>query len=238
MRGCLFTLVLGAALLALLVTVGLPAIAAGVMTGAVTAAGLQSDDTTLTVSTDPPTELLGFHADRVRVRATDASFRGLQIGALDVTLGDVDILGRTAGTVEGQLANVIVPDVGGRTLAVGAIRLAGGGDAITAATTIPAGAIRILIADAIEGSLGIRPTSIALEPPDRLSVKAGITVHGQFVVTASGDLAVTVVDGPAGGTRITLLRGGEDLPIRFTSATVTPGGDLRLAGELSVGLLG
>jgi hypothetical protein len=47
-----------------------------------------------------------------------------------------------------------------------------------------------------------------------------------------------VSDGPAAGREITLLQGGEDLPIRLTSVTVTAGGDLRLAGELAVGLLG
>ena len=63
--------------IAVVVTVGLPAVAAGVLTAGVTAAGLQADDTTVTVESDPPTDLLGLHADRVRVRATDATFRGL-----------------------------------------------------------------------------------------------------------------------------------------------------------------
>ena len=56
------------------------------VTAAVTAAGLQADDTTVTVSSDPPTDLIGLHADRVRVRATDATFRDLAIGELDLVL--------------------------------------------------------------------------------------------------------------------------------------------------------
>ena len=64
------------------------------VTTAVTAAGLQADDTTVTVSSDPPTDLIGLHADRVRVRATDATFRDLAIGELDLVLRDVSILDR------------------------------------------------------------------------------------------------------------------------------------------------
>ena len=81
MRGCLFTLLLGAIVIGLFVVVVLPAIAAGALTAGVEAAGLQSDDTIVTVSSDPPTDLLGLHADQVRIRATDATFRGLEIGS-------------------------------------------------------------------------------------------------------------------------------------------------------------
>ena len=68
MRGCLFTLVLGAgrhraprrrrAAADRRRRASRPA---------VTAAGLQADDTTVTSASDPPTDLLGLHADRVRV---------------------------------------------------------------------------------------------------------------------------------------------------------------------------
>jgi hypothetical protein len=57
-------------------------------------------------------------------------------------------------------------------------------------------------------------------------------------VTPDGDLVVRVSDGPAKGQAVALLQGGEDLPIRLTSVTVTEAGDLRLSGELAVGLLG
>src|SRR5512147_270207 len=106
MRGCLFTLLLGGVALVLLVVIGLPRVAAGVLTSAVGAAGLQADDTTVTVSTDPPTDLLGLHADRVRIRATDATFRDLEIGALDIELREMAIIDRTAQEVDGRLTDV------------------------------------------------------------------------------------------------------------------------------------
>ena len=62
------------------VVVGLPVVAAGLVTAGLSAAGLVADDTTVTVSSDPPTDLLGLRADTVRVTATDATFRGLEIG--------------------------------------------------------------------------------------------------------------------------------------------------------------
>ena len=34
------------------------------------------------------------------------------------------------------------------------------------------------------------------------------------------------------------MRGGEDLPIELTSVRVTRDGDLRLTGDLAVGILG
>jgi hypothetical protein len=238
MRGCLFVVGMGALVIALVVVVGLPALAAGVLTAGVGAAGLHADDTTVTVSSDPPTDLLLLHADRVRVRATHATFRGLEIGALDVTLGDVALVDRTAASVDGRLSGVVVPNVGARSLDLPEITLSGGGDAVDAATSITATAADTLVADAIEAGLGQRPTSVTLASPDLVTVRLGITVHARLVVTAAGDLVARVADGPAAGQDVTLLRGGEDLPIRLTGADVTAGGDLHLAGRLTVGLLG
>lgn len=237
MRGCLFVIALGAVVIAFMVVVGLPAVAAGVLSAGVTAAGLQAADTTVTVSSDPPTDLVGLHADRVRIRATHATFRGLEIGALDVTLRDVAIVDRTAAEVDGRLADVVVANVGGRSLTLASIALSGGGDAVTAATTIPATEAATLVADAVEGDLGTRPSSVSLQAPDQATVTLSVAVHARLSVTA-GDLVARVTDGPAAGREVTLLRGGEDLPIRLTGVAVTASGDLRLSGELSVGLLG
>lgn len=238
MRGCLFVLVLGLVVAAFVVIVGLPAVAAGALTAGVSAAGLQAGDTTVTVASDPPTDLVGLRADRVRVRATNATFRGIEIGALDVTLLDVAMLDRTAGAVDGRLEDVVVPNVGAHPLTLGSIALSGVGDAVVATTTIPANEATKLIADAVESKLGTRPTSVTLASPDRLTVRLGAAVSGRLAVTATGDLVAHVLDGPAAGDEIVLLRGSEDLPIRLTSVTVTASGDLRLVGELAVGLLG
>jgi hypothetical protein len=238
MRGCLFVLVMAAAVAALVVVVGLPALAAGALTAGAGAAGLSAADTTITVTADPPTDLVGLHADRVRVRATNATFRGLEIGALDVTLTDVALVDRTAGAVSGRLEDVTVSNIGGHPLRLGSIALSGGGTAVIATTTIPGDGVQALIADAVESGLGSRPTRISLAAPDRLTVQVGVPVEGRLAATAAGDLVLTVLDGPAAGRDVVLLRGGEDLPIRITSVTVIGDGSLRLVGELVAGLLG
>jgi hypothetical protein len=236
-RGCLFTVALAAVVMALIVVVGLPAVAAGLLTAGVRAGGLQASDTVVTVTADPPWDLLELRATRVRVRATHATFRGLQIGALDVTLLDVSVLGRTAGAVGGRLTGVTVPDVAGQPLALGAIDLGGGGGRVTASTTIAAGDARALVAAEIAAVTGVDvpATAVRLAAPDKVVVKDGLTVTARLSVDAAGNVVATAPDIPA----VTLLRAGEDVPITFTSVRVVDAaGDLALAGTLSVGLLG
>jgi hypothetical protein len=236
-RGCLFTLILGAAVIGVFVFLGLPAIAAGALTAGVAAAGLQSDDTTVTVASDPPTDLLGLHADRVRLRATDATFRGLEIGRVDLTFQDLHFVERTAAAVHGSLEDVTATGVGGRDLTLPSIEISGGGDTITATTTIPAAEVEDIIADRIEDALGARPTSVRTAAPDRLTVELVVAVKGRFMVSDSGDLQVRITNGPAAGQVVTLLDADSGLPIRLTGAAVTPVGDLELTGELTVSLL-
>lgn len=237
MRGCLFTLVLGFVVVALVVVIGLPAIAAGVITAGVRAAGLASNDITVNVSSDPPWDLLGLHADRVRVRATTATFRGLQIGALDVTLQDVAILGRTAGGVNGQLSAVTVPNIGGYPLGLASIVLSGGGSAVTASTTVAAIDAQTLVASEISSATGITlpVTAVRLVAPNKVVVKAsGLTATATLSVDPAGNLLATL---PGVGP-VTVLRAGEDLPMRLTAVKVDASGGLVLAGTLSVNLLG
>ncbi|HEY3336844.1 MAG TPA: hypothetical protein VGK16_16570 [Candidatus Limnocylindrales bacterium] len=238
MRGCLFTLLLGVVAIALLVTIGLPQVYAGVLTGALTAAGLHADDTAVHVNSDPPTDLLGLHADAVSVSATDATFRGMRIGRLELHLGDVAIVDRTARRVDGTLSDVSLTLSGGAAISIAEITLGGGGDAIRASTVIDGTEVRSLIAQAVEQRTGVRPTSVTLKAPDTLAVDVGVTVTGTFDVDAAGDLVVRLVDDPAGIGELVLLRGSTDLPIRLTDVRVTRAGDLRLSGDLSISILG
>jgi hypothetical protein len=238
-RGCLFTLLLGAIVIGFVIVVGLPAAAAGILTAGLSTAGLLADDTTVTVTSDPPTDFLALRADTVRVTATDATFRGMEIGALDLALGDVHVLERTAGSVDGKLTNVTVTTAGGRRITLEQITLLGGLDGITTTTVIPNGQAEQLIADAIEAQTGRRPTSVTLRAPDRVSFTLGGTkVAGRFAVTADGDLVVRGDGGLTQGREVVLVRGGDDLPIELTSVKVTGSGGLRLTGDLTIGILG
>jgi hypothetical protein len=239
MRGCLFTLLLAAIVAGFVVVVGLPVVAAGLLTAGLSAAGLVADDTTVTVSSDPPTDLLGLHADTVRVTATDATFRGLEMGSLDLTLGQVAVLERSAGTVDGELRDVTVRGTGGRSYTLDRVTLQGGSDGITTTTVVPNAEVEAMIADAVEAQSGVRPTSVELAAPDRLTVVAsGATLRGTFAVNGRGDLVVRGDDAFGDARELTLVRGGEDLPIELTSVRVTRDGGLRLTGDLAVGILG
>lgn len=250
MRGCLFTLVLAAAVIVAGIVFGLPALASAVITGGLTAAGLHADDTTVTVTSDPPTDLVGLRADHVEVRATRAEFRGMDIGALDLVLTGVDLVGRSAATVAGTLRDVTLPAAGTPaaegtlpTAATGGahldrIILSGRAGAISAMTVIANAEAETLIADAVERTSGFRPTSVTLTAPDALRVKVGTTIRGHFLVTATGDLAVEIDEGIGAGTRLVVVKGGPDLPLRLTDVEVTSAGDLRIGAELSVGILG
>ena len=238
MRGCLFTLLLGAIVIAFLVVVGLPALAGGILTAGVSAAGLVADDTTVTVSSSPPTDLLGLHADTVRLTATDATFRGMQIGAIDLAFGDVGVLDRTAVTVDGELRNVTIRTPGGRDVAVERIVLLGSGEDITTTTIVSTAEAEALLRAAIEAELGVRPSSVRLEAPDKVVIRAGVTISGRLAVTRGGDLVLRAAAGAGDGTPLAILRGGEDLPITLTSVMVTDGGDLQLTGSLLINPLG
>jgi hypothetical protein len=238
-RGCLFIILLGAIVAAFVVVVGLPAVAAGVLTAGLSAAGLVADDTTVTVSSSPPTDLVGLRADTVRVTATDATFRGMEIGSLDLALGDVSILDRTAASVDGELREVTIRPAGGREIDVERITVLGTPASVSTTSTVRNAEAEALIADAVEAETGIRPTAVRLEAPDRLRVEvAGAGVTGRLAVTEAGNLVVRVTDGPLDGTQAVLVRGGEDLPIELTGVRITESGDLRLTGDLSFGLLG
>ena len=155
-----------------------------------------------------------------------------------MTLRDLRFIDRTARAVDGVLEGVVVPDVGGRELTLDSIRLAGAGETVIATTTIPGAEVEGLIADGIEAKLGARPTSVTLTAPDRLTVELAAPVKGRFDVSPAGDLAVRITNGPAEGQVVTLLRGGDDMPIRLTDASVTRRRRPRAHRRPAVGLLG
>ena len=237
MRGCLFTLLLGAVVIALVVVVGLPAVAAGALTAGVKAAGLQANDITVNVTSDPPWDLLGLSADRVRVRATNATFRDLRIGALDLTLLGVSIPGRTTEGVAGRLTGVTVPNVAGQPLGLSAITLSGGGDQVTATTTITAADAAALVAAEVASVTGmpVPASAVHFAAPNKVVVKTAVApITATLSTNANGDLVATA----PGIAPVTVLHAGEDLPLRLTSVRVDAAGNVELSGTMAVSLLG
>ncbi len=118
------------------------------------------------------------------------------------------------------------------------ITVAGTADHITATTVIPKAQAEALVSDAIKEQTGVRPDSVTLTGPDKVTIRSnGLELQGRLAVTADGNLVLRG-EGPLAGHDAVLVRGGEDLPIELTDVRVTQAGGLRLSGDLAIGLLG
>jgi hypothetical protein len=103
MRGCLFVLVLAAALIAAIAWFAPAPIVSAVIGGALQSSGYQSSSTTITATADPPPRLLLGHADRIAIDSTDVAWKALRARHLALTLEGVDPPARRTGpwTIEG-----------------------------------------------------------------------------------------------------------------------------------------
>jgi len=239
-RGCLFVLVVAAGLGAVVALVGLRPVAAGIIHAGVVASGLSSDDLRVTVDADPPTELLGLHADAVRVRATDARWRDARVGRLEIELLDVALGARTADRIEGRLEDVrfVRDDTDGTdsgqqgALPIALVLLHGGrGEPVVATASLDAATMEAHIAARVRERTGIDPSAVRLEPTDRLAVGLrGLDVGGRLIADAGGSLVLRLDTDLVGDI---VLADVAEQPIRFTSVRVL-GRTLELAGEVDV----
>lgn len=241
MRGCLFVLVLAGAVAAGVAFVGLRPVAAGVIHAGVVASGLSSEDLRVTVAAEPPTELLGLHADAVRIRATEARWRDAWIGRLDIELQDVALGARTAERVEGRLEDVrfVRDDTdgtdGGRQdalpIALVVLEGSGAGRRIVATAALDAGTMEAHIAARVRARTGMEPGGVRLEPTNRLTIGlGGIDVAGRLIVDAEGSLVLRLDTDLVGDV---VLADAADQPIRFEAVRVV-GRTLELVGEVDV----
>jgi hypothetical protein len=242
MRGCLFILGLGAVVLAILLLVALPALAGSIVGAGLREAGLEGEDTRVDVAGDGPFDLLGLRAGLVRVRATDAAFRDLEIASLDLTLRDVSLLSRQAGSVTGRLDGVLVPGARGAMAENGVqvrrIVLTGAAADVNAVVLIDAGEVLVLVADGVQGAIGIRPRDVRLVEPDRLTIDLTLfAVTGSLAIDGRGALVLRASEGPfAGLGGIVLFEPSARVPLRLSSVRVAPEG-LELTGRLTARLL-
>ncbi|MFI5226750.1 MAG: hypothetical protein ACHQ3P_08755 [Candidatus Limnocylindrales bacterium] len=237
MRGCLTTLLLLVALLLAASWLFLPAITAGAIDQGLGLAGFDGGTRRVTVVASPPLDLLTLHADAIHVEATDIVYHGLRIGDVDVTLGDVALLDRTAGTIVGTLTTVQFGGTDGTPITVDTIRLSGSGTAIAATISLTTAELRALATAAVKRTLGTTPSKVTLAAPDRVTVIAGgHSVAGRLAVDAGGGLVFrpNAPGGPVPAS-IDIVRPGPDVPIRLEGVTVGPSG-ATLVGSLDPAL--
>jgi hypothetical protein len=227
-RGCLFVLLVGVALIAGVAWFGAAPLASAAIGAALRGSGFQAGSSTVSVSADPPPRLLLGHADRVEISGSDVVWKGLRAGRLALTLTDVDLLRRTAGNLRGTIDGAELDTGPGSPAMDASVRLEGPADAAIAAITVPASAVRAAVLAALQDT-NAAITDVRLVSPDRLRLVTPLgSVEGQFVISGDRDLGIAT---PLG--TVTVLGIGPSLPLRLVDVSVADGA-LHLDGLLDV----
>ncbi len=225
MRGCLVTVGLLAVVAVAVVWLLLPPLAGTLTQGALAAAGLSADTTTVTVAADPPPKLLTLEADTIHVVATNARYHGIEAVGVDVTLHDVKLIDRTYGAVAGTLRFVSLPAGPDRpAVTIPQVTLSGSSDRVAGTMTFSAVTAQELAAGAVEAAVGAAPSEVTLTAPDKVRIRVrGLTLEGRLAVGADGGL-VLVPPAKANLADIPIVVPGPDVPIRIESFRITGGG--------------
>ena len=232
MRGCLGVLVIAVLFVAIGAWFGGPPIASALVSTALTGAGLQSSDLDVRVEADPPLLAAVGRADRIEIDARDVEWNGLEARSLSLALEHVDLLGRTAGTVEGRMIGAELPEIDPAG-SLATIEFAGPADGAATTITIDAPTADAMVAAAFENVLGIQPDDVTFSEPDVLSLQVGgVRVSGAMSVAPDGSVGIST---PLG--TVTIVDADPDQPIHLEDVAVADGG-LVLSGTLDVaGLL-
>ena len=210
MKGFLFTLVLGGAVLFAMVWYGAEPLA-GALVQASLPSGLQSPGTQVSVDADPPTDLLGLHADQVSVSVADPRLGDLSGELLVLDLFDVHLGDRTAREVRGLVTGGVV-DTDQGPLDIPTIQLEGDLTAIRAVASVDSASAEALILAEVTSATGKTPTAVRIEAPDGLTVQLrGVDIPGALDVEAgalrlelAGPLPITVTLLEPGATPLEL----------------------------------
>lgn len=232
MRGCLFVMLAGVAVLVAVVWFAGPPLAGAAVGVALTSGGLSADEMTVDVESDPPLRLALGQADRVTVEADDVNWNDIRAGRLQVELRDVDLIARTVRTADGRLEGVQLEEAGedGEPLLM-AMTFSGPADEALTAISIDRATAERLAAAAFEAEIGTPPESVDLVVPDTIRFSSGgQSVIGRLEVTTAGELqAVT----PLGSVTLLESRG---LPMELNDVSVGPVG-IEVTGLLDVSSL-
>lgn len=218
MRSCLIQILIALVVVFLLLWFALPLAVSALATGALNAAGFNGTNTKVEVSANPPPLLLTGHADAVHITSNQVSVGDLHAAAVDVTLGDVDLMSRSIGSVNGTLTGLQVAAPNGDTLSIERVTLTGPADATVATCSLSLDAAETL-AEAQLKAQGVNAT-VDLAAPNQVTLHvAGQSHKGRLVVT-DGSLFL-VPDSKAMPT-VLLIEPGSGNPFRLDSVVVGP----------------
>ena len=228
---CAFVSVTGlvGALVAIALWLGGPSIAGGLIEGSLASAGFRGESTSVEVDTDEPWDVLGGRADRITIRAQDATIDQLQAERLQLVLTDADLSGRSFGQVDGRLEGVTLQAADGTAVHAASVDISGPPGEVRASIRIDAAEIERLALAEVQRQTGTEIGSTSIREPDIVSFTVLVfTVEGRFVVESDGALGLAVA--LPGNPQVRLIA---DPSIRFDSVQVTDG-QLVLGGILSL----
>ncbi len=189
MRGCLSVLILAAAFTVGLVWFGAPPIAETIVKASLTGSGFKADDLEVVIRADPPLTLALGRADEVGIEGQNVSWNDLQAESLSLTLGDVDLLARTAVSATGFLDQVELLAEGGEST-FGSVAFDGPAGAADATILVDAGTVERLASAAFERAFGSRPERVSLVGPNIVRVQTSVgSVDGSLEIEG-GALAI------------------------------------------------
>jgi len=226
MRGCLFVLLVGLALIAGAAWFGAAPVTSTVIGSILEGSGYHAASSTITATADPPPRLLLGHADRVTIDGRDVTWRTFRAASLHLTLRDVDLFGRTAGSIEGTIggAELRTTDDAAPTADV---TIDGTGSDATAAIRVAGATVDQLVKRGFATMFAVAVVSTSLVAPDVLRISAtGTTIQGRLTIDAGGALVLQTTLGSA-----ELFRFDPSFPIVLTGVRVR-GRDLELQGTL------
>jgi hypothetical protein len=192
MRGCLFTLLLGAVVIGALVVFALPRVLEGMITTSLTTAGLQARETSVRLEQDDPLSLIGLKADRLTIDALDATVGDLDAGTVNLVLEDVDLGSRTAESVTGRLGDVATVSAGD-PIKIPEIRLRGDTTKLEAVASIDVADVEAIVTHRVTAALGEPPTDVRIEAPNVMTITVrGFPVTGTLLVDDVGALRLSL----------------------------------------------
>jgi len=216
MRSCLIQLLILVALVFALLWFGLPIGASWLATNALNASGFIGTGTKVEVSSNPPPLLLLGHADSIHLTSSQVGIGDLHAASVDLTLGKVELFSRQIGSVTGTLRGVRVAAPDGQPVTVDLVTLSGTAVSADAEMDISTAEAERLAESQLKAR-GVT-SSVALAPPDKITITAGGKSQPGHLVAKDGALLL-VPDGNSLPT-VTLIAFGGGNPFRISSVTI------------------
>ena len=226
MRGCLFVLLVGVAVIVGAAWFGGPPATSAVIASILGGSGYRAASSTVTATADPPLRLLLGHADRVTIDGRDVTWRTFKAARLQLTLRDVDLFGRTAGAIDGTIDGAELQTLDDPPPTAD-VTIEGTGSDATATIRVAGATVDRLVRSGFSRQFAVAVVSTSLAAPDTLRISAtGTTIQGRLAIDGTGALVLVTTLGSAD-----LFRFDSSFPIRLVGVRVR-GADLEIEGTL------